>query len=93
MNLRKEIKPRKKKTSAPSYQELACKSVVITGKHPTYTRSALEGTLFDRYGIEVNNNVTAKTDFILVGSRPGQSKLKKARHYGIREISITDLIP
>ena len=93
MNLRKEIKPKKKKTSSLSYRELVCKSVVITGKHPTFTRLALEFKLSSMYGIVVTNNVTAKTDLLLVGSRPGQSKLKKARQYRIREIPITDIIP
>ncbi|MDF5361704.1 helix-hairpin-helix domain-containing protein, partial [Vibrio parahaemolyticus] len=60
---------------------LSGKKVVITGSFESFKRSELSEILKEM-GCEVNNSVSNKTDYLIVGSDPG-SKLDKAQSLGI----------
>ena len=60
------------------------KSVVITGSFNSIARSQLKEELI-RLGARVNSSVSSKTDFLVVGDKPG-SKLTKANELNIRVI-------
>ena len=60
------------------------KSVVITGSFNSIARSQLKEELI-RLGARVNSSVSSKTDFLVVGDKPG-SKLTKAKELNIRVI-------
>ncbi|MEK9902654.1 MAG: NAD-dependent DNA ligase LigA [Gammaproteobacteria bacterium] len=57
------------------------KSIVITGSFTNIARSQLKEELI-RVGARVTSSVSAKTDFLVSGEKPG-SKLKKANDLGI----------
>jgi len=58
--------------------------VVITGSFNSIARSQLKEELI-RLGARVNSSVSSKTDFLVVGDKPG-SKLTKAKELNIRVI-------
>ena len=58
------------------------KSIVITGSFTNIARSQLKEELI-RVGARVTSSVSAKTDFLVSGEKPG-SKLKKATNLGIK---------
>ena len=58
------------------------KSIVITGSFANIARSQLKEELI-RVGARVTSSVSAKTDFLVAGEKPG-SKLKKATDLGIK---------
>ena len=58
------------------------KSIVITGSFNSIARSQLKEELI-RIGARVSSSVSSKTDFLIVGDKPG-SKLKKASDLGIK---------
>ena len=58
------------------------KSIVITGSFTNIARSQLKEELM-RVGARVTSSVSAKTDFLVSGEKPG-SKLKKANDLGIK---------
>ena len=58
------------------------KSIVITGSFTNIARSQLKEELI-RVGARVTSSVSAKTDFLVAGEKPG-SKLKKATDLGIK---------
>ena len=58
------------------------KSIVITGTFTNIARSQLKEELI-RVGARVTSSVSAKTDFLVAGEKPG-SKLKKASDLGIK---------
>ena len=58
------------------------KSIVITGSFNSIARSQLKEELI-RVGARVSSSVSSKTDFLIVGDKPG-SKLKKASDLGIK---------
>ena len=60
------------------------KSVVITGSFNSIARSQLKEELI-RLRARVNSSVSSKTDFLVVGDKPG-SKLTKAKELNIRVI-------
>lgn len=92
MNLRKEIKEVKEKTPYKKREfTLVGKNVAITGKHSRYKRLELLN-IISRAGGEVNENVTTLTDCLLVGNRPGKTKLNRARRYGIKELDLNEII-
>ncbi|SHH20510.1 NAD-dependent DNA ligase LigA [Thermosipho atlanticus] len=55
---------------------------VITGTLKKYTREEAK-ELIEQLGGKVTNSVTSKTDYLIVGEKPG-SKLDKARQLGIK---------
>lgn len=63
---------------------------VITGTHPTLSRTQLEELIQARGG-RVTGSVTKKTDYLVVGEDAG-SKLAKARELGVKELTEAQLI-
>jgi len=64
------------------------KEFVITGTLKNYTREEAE-ELIRKLGGKTSSSVSKKTDFLIVGEKPG-SKLNKARKLGISEIKADD---
>jgi DNA ligase (NAD+) len=61
------------------------KKVVITGELSKFTRDEVIKFL-ESIGAIVSNNVSSKTDYLILGKNPG-SKLEKAKKYNIKIIS------
>ena len=57
------------------------KSVVVTGKLNHYTRDRIKARLTE-LGAEPVSKVSSRTDYLILGERPG-NKLVKARTLGI----------
>ncbi|MGQ9864810.1 MAG: NAD-dependent DNA ligase LigA [Pseudanabaenaceae cyanobacterium] len=68
-------------TRTPPLGPLAGKTLVITGTLPTLTRAEAIARI-EAAGGKVSNQVSKKTDFLVVGDAPGQ-KLTKAQQLGI----------
>ncbi|HEX2077573.1 MAG TPA: NAD-dependent DNA ligase LigA [Longimicrobium sp.] len=66
------------------------RTFVITGTHPTMSRTQMEEFIQQRGG-RVTGSVTKKTDYLVVGEDAG-SKLAKARELGVKELSEADLL-
>lgn len=57
-------------------------NIVFTG---TLTHTRDDNTdRYEKFGIDVKNSVTKKTDVLIKGWDPGASKIAKAEKYGIR---------
>ena len=69
---------------------LSSKSVVITGSFNNIARSQLKEELI-RLGARVTSSVSAKTDFLVAGDKPG-SKLSKANDLGIQILEEEDVL-
>ena len=70
------------------------KSIAITGKLKGFTREGVNCLLI-KLGAVPSRNVTARTDYLICGSKPG-SKLAKAKILGIpvlTERQFYDMIP
>jgi DNA ligase (NAD+) len=63
---------------------------VITGAHPTLSRTQMEEFIQSRGG-RITGSVTKKTDYLVVGEDAG-SKLAKARELGVKELSEAGLL-
>ncbi len=63
---------------------------VITGKFDEYSRKELEKKVIDMGG-SVSSSVSKKTDYVLVGQKPG-SKYDKAKSLGVKIINIEEFI-
>ena len=63
---------------------LAGMTFVVTGTLPTYTREQAK-ELIQNHGGKVNDSVSKKTDYLVVGENAG-SKLDKARQLGVKII-------
>jgi DNA ligase (NAD+) len=72
-------------TLTASAPNIAGKTFVITGTHPTLSRSELEEFVQTRGG-RITGSVTRKTDYLVVGDDAG-SKLAKARELGVAELT------
>ncbi len=72
--------PRPKRPSAPA-PSLAGKTVVVTGKLTRFTRAEINGLIAAR-GARAAGSVSRRTDYLVVGERPG-SKRQKALDLGI----------
>ena len=73
---------------APS-DALAGKRFCITGAFKKCGRTALEGTI-TRCGGKITGSVSKRTDFLIVGARPG-AKQQKASDLGIPQIDLVGL--
>ncbi len=78
--------PETSATAAP----LHGKRFVITGTLPTLRREQAK-QLIQRHGGKVTESVSAQTDYLVVGDKPG-SKLQRAQALGIPCLNETDLI-
>jgi DNA ligase (NAD+) len=74
----------------PARGPLTGKTFVITGTHPTMSRTQIE-EFIERHGGRVTGSVTKKTDYLVVGEDAG-SKLAKAQELGIAQLSEADLL-
>ena len=63
-------------------QNLAGKTVVVTGTLPGYSREGAEAAIKDRGG-KSPGSVSAKTFAVVAGAEPGASKLTKATDLGV----------
>ncbi len=63
---------------------------VITGTHPTLSRTQMEEFIAGRGG-RCTGSVTKKTDYLVVGEDAG-SKLAKARELGVKELNEAQLL-
>lgn len=75
----------KPNVNKPQAGPLDGKTVVITGKAEGHTRQEMEAAVA-RMGGNAASSVTAKTDYLVVGDKPG-SKLAKAQKLGVTVIS------
>jgi DNA ligase (NAD+) len=69
---------------------LVGKELVITGRLNSLSRQEAEAKI-RALGGNAKKDVTAKTDYLVVGDEPG-SKLARARRIGIEQISEDDLV-
>jgi len=65
------------------------KSFCVTGSFPDISRDEIHA-LIEAHGGEVRTSVSAKLDYLVVGSDAG-SKLKKAQELGVRVVGIEEL--
>jgi DNA ligase (NAD+) len=86
-NLAKELNIKKADLSQKSMQEsdLFGKNVVFTGTMQDFSRSEAK-SVAEKFGAIVKNQVSHKTDFLVIGESPG-SKLKEARELGVKIIN------
>ena len=66
------------------------KLIVITGSFSTIARSQLKEELI-RVGARVSSSVSSKTDYLVVGDKPG-SKLSKANELGIQILEEAEVL-
>ena len=78
------------KVSAKKETVFTGKKIVITGEISGYTRSELKKILEDM-GADVSESVSSKTDFLIVGEKPGK-KLEKAKNLNVRIIDEKELM-
>ena len=71
--------------SDPDAMPLEGEYVVVTGTLEDYFREDLESVIADNAGV-FQKTITKKTTLLVVGSRPGASKIAKAKELGIRTI-------
>lgn len=64
----------------------AGKSMIATGSLANYTRDSIKEKL-ESLGVKIVSGVSKKTDYVLAGNEPGQSKIDKANELGIKIIS------
>jgi DNA ligase (NAD+) len=74
----------------PAQGPFTGKAFVITGTHPTMSRTQLEDFIQGQGG-RITGSVTKKTDYLVVGEDAG-SKLAKAQELGIKQLSEADLL-
>jgi len=72
-------------TQQPREKPLAGKTIVVTGTLKNFTRDEIKQVI-EQYGGRAASSVSRKTDFVLVGEKPG-SKLQKARQLGVPTLS------
>jgi DNA ligase (NAD+) len=81
-----KAEPRKKPTGPQTFAGL---TFVITGTLPTWGRKDAK-EFIEQYGGKVNDSISAKTSYLVVGDDAG-SKLDKAKQLGVKILSENDL--
>jgi DNA ligase (NAD+) len=71
-----------KKAAPTGGLPLAGKTIVVTGTLVNYDRITIEETIKE-YGGKSTGSVSKKTDFVLVGDKPGANKTDKAKELGV----------
>ena len=64
---------------------LSNKNIVFTGKL-TQSRTQLE-KIAEKLGAKPTGSISGKTDFLIIGTNPGKTKLDAAKKYGLQVIS------
>ena len=70
---------------------LAGKTFLYTGTFANFERQALEA-LIEAHGGTVVSGVSKKLGYLLVGEKPGASKLEKAVKFGVPQLSEAELM-
>ncbi len=78
------------KTEVKDLSSLSGKTFVVTGTLPTLKRNEAKD-LIEKAGGKVASSISAKTDYLLIGDKPG-SKLYKAQKLGIKQIDEEQLL-
>lgn len=78
-------------SQAPSEGPLAGKKVLVTGAVPGLTRDEAKQAVLDAGG-EAASSVSKNLDMIVVGEKPGQSKLDKAEKLEIPRLSADEFL-
>lgn len=65
--------------------KLQNKSFVVSGKFKHFTREAIKESI-EKHGGHVMNTVSNKTNYLLIGDKPGPVKIQKAKKYGVKII-------
>ena len=71
--------------AAPTSQNLAGKTFVVTGKLEEFTRDEIHA-LVEAHGGRASSSVSGNTDFLVAGEKAG-SKLEKAKKLGVTVLS------
>ncbi len=66
--------------------ELEGLNMVITGSIEGFTREELTG-LLERHGADVSSSISSKTEYLIVGENPGESKIEDAQEKNVEKIS------
>jgi DNA ligase (NAD+) len=64
---------------------------MFTGELARMTRAQAKETVIQQGG-RVSDNVSQKTDFLVVGSNPGRAKTEGAGKHGTRTLSETEFL-
>ena len=78
-------------TTTSSSGGFSGKTIVVTGKVEGLTRSDMEGVI-GRIGAFSGSSISRSTDLLVIGAKPGATKLKKARDYGVPTMSSEDFL-
>ncbi len=72
-------------------EKFQSKSVVITGSFFRYDRDMLKDTL-KQIGAKVSTTVSARTNYLLTGTKPGGQKIDQASKYKITILDEDEII-
>ena len=81
-----KILPRFRNEAGANSTKLAGLNIVVTGVISGMDRYDVE-KLIKENGGDFQKSVTKKTDYLVVGHKPGASKLSKASDYGIKQLT------
>lgn len=70
---------------------LSGKTVVVTGVMEGYTRTEADA-LVEEFGGAAGSSVTSKTDILVIGDKPGGSKVKKAAALGTQTMTADEFL-
>ncbi|HEY1055644.1 MAG TPA: BRCT domain-containing protein, partial [Emticicia sp.] len=70
---------------------LTGKTFLYTGTFENFEREALE-TKIEANGGKVVSGVSGKLDYLIVGDKPGSSKIEKAKKLNVKMISETEFV-
>lgn len=82
--------PRESAPDTSSPRPLEGEVIVVTGAVLGLTRDEAEQAI-SRAGGRSESHVTSKTTLLVVGEKPGATKLRAADKHGVRQISEADL--
>ncbi|MFA6105902.1 MAG: NAD-dependent DNA ligase LigA [Patescibacteria group bacterium] len=74
------------KTLQQTQSGLTGKTIVVTGTLTNYSRESIKTRLLS-LGAKPSESVSAKTNYVLIGDKPGASKIDKARAHNVRTIT------
>ena len=64
---------------------------VVTGALEGFTRVSI-GEFIESHGGKISETVNAKTSFLVVGDKPGESKIGKSVDFGVKVIELGTLM-